>query len=224
MRILVVENEKKTTAYLRKGLTEHGFAVDVAAEGTEGLSCALADAYELLILDVMLPGRDGWFVLRELRRAGKDMPVLILTARDAIHDRVKGLELGADDYLVKPFAFSELLARVRSILRRSAGRTPEHLRVGDLEIDVLRRQASRAGKQLNLTPTEFSILVLLAKHCGEVLARSLIAERVWNVQPDPTSNVVDVHVRRLRSKVDDPFQQKLVYTVRGAGYVLRAGD
>lgn len=221
MRILVVEDEKKTAAYLRKGFTENGFAVDVAKEGVQGLRRALAGKYDLLILDVMVPGRDGWSILAELRHAGNDVPVLFLTARDAVPDRVKGLELGADDYLVKPFAFSELLARVRSILRRSAARTPDVLHYRDLAIDLLRQQASRAGEVLDLTPTEFSILVLLANRQGEVLTRSLIAEHVWGVKGDIESNVVDVHVRRLRSKLDDPYGHKLIHTVRGMGYVLR---
>jgi two-component system copper resistance phosphate regulon response regulator CusR len=220
MRILVVEDENKTAAYLRKGLTESGFAVDVARQGDEGLQQALAGAYDLLILDVMLPQRDGWSVLAEFRRAGKPTPVLFLTARDAVPDRVKGLELGADDYLVKPFAFSELLARVRSILRRSAGSQPETLHIADLEIDLVRHRATRAGKRLDLTPKEFALLALLARRKGEVLSRALIAEQVWDVNFDCVANVVDVHVRRLRSKVDDPFAQKLIYTVRGVGYVL----
>lgn len=221
MRILVAEDERKTAAYLRKGFTENGFAVDVAREGAEALRRALVGKYDLLVLDVMLPGRDGWSILRELRDAGRDVPVLFLTARDAVGDRVKGLELGADDYLVKPFAFSELLARVRSILRRSAARPPDVLHCADLEIDLMRQQARRAGRPLDLTPTEFSILVLLAKRPGEVVTRAVVAEHVWGIKDDIESNVVDVHVRRLRSKLDDPYDAKLIHTVRGLGYVLR---
>jgi two-component system copper resistance phosphate regulon response regulator CusR len=220
MRILVIEDEKKTSDYLRRGLTENGFTVDVAAEGDGGVQRARDGAYDLLILDVMLPRRDGWGVLSELRRSGERTPVLFLTARDAICDRVKGLELGADDYLVKPFAFSELLARVRSILRRTASREPEALRVADLEIDLVRDRAARAGQRLDLTPKEFKLLALLARRAGEVLSRTLIAREVWDMTFGGDTNVVDVHVRRLRAKLDDPFDRPLVQTVRGIGYVL----
>jgi two-component system copper resistance phosphate regulon response regulator CusR len=220
MKILLVEDEKKTAAYLRKGFTENGLAVDVAGEGDRGLQLALAGEYSLIILDVMLPQRDGWSVLAELRRVGRTTPVLFLTARDAIRDRVKGLELGADDYLVKPFAFSELLARVRTILRRGTAGPGNVLRVGDLEIDLLLRRATRAGVRLDLTPKEFLLLALLARHPGEALSRELLAERVWDMASVGDTNVVDVHVRRMRSKVDDPFAQKLIRTVRGVGYVL----
>jgi two-component system copper resistance phosphate regulon response regulator CusR len=220
LRILVVEDDKKTVAYLRKGLTEKDFAVDVARDGEEGLRLALTGSYDLLILDVMLPERDGWSVLAELRRAGKRAPVLFLTARDAVHHRVKGLELGADDYLVKPFAFSELLARIHSVLRRAARGQPRSLQIADLEIDLLRHKATRKGERLELTPKEFLLLVLLARRQGEVLSRKDIARQVWDVNFDPDTNVVDVHVRRLRSKVDDPHPRKLIHTARGAGYVL----
>ena len=220
MKILVVEDEKKAAAYLRKGLTENGYVVDVAADGEEGLHLAQSGGHDLVILDIMLPGRDGRSVLAELRRAGRQLPVLFLTAKDSVQDRVKGLELGADDYLVKPFAFSELLARVRSILRRGPSRQSETLRHADLEIDLARHKASRCGKRLELTPKEFALLSLLARRPGEVLSRTLIAEQVWDMNFDGGTNVVDVHVRRLRSKVDDPFDRKLIHTVRGAGYVL----
>jgi two-component system copper resistance phosphate regulon response regulator CusR len=220
MRILIIEDEPKTAAYLRKGLAESGFVVDVAEQGEEGLFLATTGEYDLIILDVMLPQRDGWSVLSELRRAGRQTPVLFLTARDAVQDRVKGLELGADDYLVKPFAFSELLARVRSVLRRGPARQPEILRLADLEIDLLRHQARRGGKRLDLTPKEFARLSLLARRKGEVLSRTLIAEQVWDMNFDSDTNVVDVAVRRLRGKVDDPFPGKLIHTVRGIGYVL----
>jgi two-component system, OmpR family, copper resistance phosphate regulon response regulator CusR len=220
MKLLVIEDERKTAAYLRKGLTENGFAVDAAGRGEDGLRLAREDGYDLIILDVMLPGQDGWSVLAELRRAGLHTPVLFLTARDAVRDRVKGLELGADDYLVKPFAFSELLARVRSILRRGPPRPPETVRVADVELDLLRQRATRAGRRLDLTPKEFGLLSLLARRAGEVLSRALIAEQVWDMTFDSGSNFVDVHVRRLRSKVDDPFERKLIHTVRGVGYVL----
>ena len=220
MRILVIEDEEKTAAYLRKGLTEQGFVVDVCEQGDEGLFTARSSGYDLIILDVMLPERDGWSVLTELRKAGHETPVLYLTARDAVQDRVKGLDLGANDYLVKPFAFSELLARIRNILRRSPGRLPDVLQVADLEIDFIRHKASRTGQRLDLTPKEFALLSLLARRQGEVLTRTLIAEQVWDMNFDSDTNVVDVHVRRLRSKVDDPFDKKLIHTVRGVGYVL----
>jgi two-component system, OmpR family, copper resistance phosphate regulon response regulator CusR len=219
MKILIVEDEPKTAAYLRQGLVENGFVADFASDGEQGLTKARAGAYDLIILDVMLPRRDGWSILRELRRLGQQTPVLFLTARDAIPDRVKGLKLGADDYLVKPFAFSELLARVQSVLRRTAPQPPGTLIIADLEYDPVRRRASRAGQWLDLTPTEFSLLVFLAQRRGEVLSRMRIAEELWGVYFDDT-NVVDVHVRRLRAKVDDPFEQKLIHTVRGSGYVL----
>jgi two-component system copper resistance phosphate regulon response regulator CusR len=220
VKILVVEDEARAAAYLRKGLGESGFVVDVAGRGDDGLLRARAGGYDLIILDVMLPGRDGWSVLAELRQLGQQTPVLFLTARDAVDDRVKGLELGADDYLVKPFAFSELLARVRSILRRGPARLPDVVQVADLELDLLRHRAARGGQRLELTPKEFALLSLLARRAGEVLSRTLIAEQVWDVNFDSDTNVVDVHVRRLRAKVDDPFGRKLIHTVRGVGYVL----
>jgi two-component system copper resistance phosphate regulon response regulator CusR len=223
VKLLVIEDEPKTAAFLRKGLGEAGFVVDVAATGDDGLHLARTGGYDLVILDVLLPGRDGWSVLTELRRGGNATPVLFLTARDAVPDRVKGLELGADDYLVKPFAFSELLARVRTLLRRGPARTPETVQVADLEIDLVRHRVTRAGERLDLTPKEFALLSLLARRAGEVLSRTLIAEQVWDMNFDGGTNVVDVHVRRLRAKVDDPFETKLIHTVRGAGYVLDAG-
>jgi two-component system copper resistance phosphate regulon response regulator CusR len=184
------------------------------------LLLARTGGYDLVILDVMLPGRDGWSVLTELRQAGRQTPVLFLTARDAVEDRVRGLELGADDYLVKPFSFAELLARVRSVLRRGPARLPEVVRVADLELDLVRHRAARGGVRLELTPKEFALLSLLARRAGEVLSRTLIAEQVWDVNFDSDSNVVDVHVRRLRAKVDGPFERKLIHTARGSGYVL----
>ena len=220
MKILVVEDEKKSASYLRKGLSENGFIVDVAGEGETGLYLARTNIYDLIVLDVMLPGLDGWSIVSALRRTGNETPVLFLTARDAVQDRVKGLNLGADDYLVKPFAFSELLARVRSILRRGPARRPERLRIADLDMDLLGHKAARSGRRLDLTPKEFSLLSLLARRTGEVLSRTLIAEQVWDMNFDSDTNVVDVHVRRLRSKVDDPFELKLIHTVRGVGYVL----
>jgi two-component system copper resistance phosphate regulon response regulator CusR len=222
MKILVIEDEVKTSGFLRRGLTETGYVVDVAADGAEGLHLALEVDFDLIILDVMLPALDGWQVLARLRETGRKALVLMLTALDAVQHRVRGFEMGADDYLIKPFAFSELLARVRSLLRRAPPRTQEALRMADLEIDLLRHRATRAGQKLELTAKEFLLLTLLARRAGEVLSRTLIAEMVWDMNFDSDTNVVDVNVRRLRSKVDDPFPLKLIHTVRGAGYVLEA--
>lgn len=224
MRILVIEDESKTAKFLKKGLSEAGFVVDVAGDGLEGLYLAQEVDFELLILDVMLPGLDGWQVLTRLRQAGRRAPVLFLTARDAVHERVRGFELGGDDYMVKPFAFSELLARVRSLLRRAPARQQETIRMADLEIDLLRQRVIRAGQRVDLTTKEFLLLSLLVRRAGEVLSRTVIAEAVWDMNFDSDTNVVDVSVRRLRSKVDDPFSLKLIHTVRGAGYVLECGQ
>ncbi len=221
MRILVVEDEPKTGDYLRQGLSEAGFVVDLARDGRDGLHFALTQGYDLLILDVMLPGMDGWQVLQGVRRSGQEMPVLFLTAKDAVDDRVKGLELGADDYLVKPFAFSELLARVRTLLRRgSKAKEPDVLRAADLELDRLRRRVVRGGRKIDLTSKEFSLLELLLRRQGEVLPRSLIASQVWDMNFDSDTNVIEVAIRRLRGKVDEGFEPKLIRTVRGMGYVL----
>lgn len=220
MKILVVEDEAKTAAYLKRGLEENGFIVDIAENGEDGAHLAETGAYDLVILDVMLPVRDGWSVLADLRHHDVRTPVLFLTARDAVHDRVKGLELGADDYLIKPFAFSELLARVRTVLRRGGIKQATVLAVADLELDLIRHRATRGGRLLDVTPKEFLLLSLLMRRTGDVLSRTLIAEQVWDINSDSDSNVVDVHVRRLRSKVDDPFERKLIHTARGLGYVL----
>lgn len=220
MRALVIEDELKTAAYLRQGLSENGFVVEVCRDGEDGLHQALTIENDLIILDVMLPKRDGWSILAALRKAGKQTPVLFLTARDQVHDRVRGLELGADDYLVKPFDFAELLARVRTILRRGPARQAEVLKVGDLQLDVPRRKATRGGVRLDLTGKEFALLDLLVRHRGEALSRTIIAEQVWDVNFDSDFNVLEVAIRRLRSKVDDPFPKKLIHTIRGVGYVL----
>lgn len=222
MKILVIEDEVKTANFLKKGLSEAGYVIEVAADGPEGLHLAQEVDFDLVIVDVMLPLLDGWQVLARLRQTEQKALVLMLTARDAVHERVRGFELGADDYLVKPFAFSELLARVRSLLRRSTPRRQETLCTADLEIDLLRHRATRAGQRLDLTSKEFLLLTLLARRAGEVLSRTLIAESVWDMNFDSDTNVVDVNVRRLRSKVDDPFPIKLIHTVRGAGYVFEA--
>ena len=224
MKILIVEDEPKTGDYLRQGLIEAGFVVDLARDGVDGLHLGLSGDYDLVVLDVMLPALDGWGVLQSLRRSGREMPVLFLTARDQVEDRVRGLELGADDYLVKPFAFSELLARVRTLLRRSRSKEPELLRAADLELDLLRHRVTRAGQRIDLTAKEFALLELLLRRQGEVLPRALIASQVWDMNFDSDTNVIEVAVRRLRAKVDDPFEPKLIRTVRGMGYVLEAAD
>jgi len=220
MKILIIEDEPKTGDYLKQGLSEAGFVADLARNGTDGMHAALTEDYDLVVLDVMLPGMDGWQVLQAIRAGGKQLPVLFLTARDRVDERVKGLELGADDYLVKPFAFSELLARVRTLLRRGRTIEPTVLTVADLEVDLLRRRVTRSRKEIRLTAKEFTLLELLLRRQGEVLPRSLIASQVWDVNFDSDTNVVDVAVRRLRAKVDDDFELKLIRTVRGMGYVL----
>jgi len=219
MRLLVIEDEKKAGEYLKKGLEESGFTVDVASNGIDGLHLALEDDYDLIVLDVMLPGIDGWAVLTRLR-AKKDTPVLLLTAMDELEERVKGLELGGDDYLVKPFAFVELLARIRTLLRRGPPRDIEHMHIGDLEIDAVRRRVRRGGQRIDLTPREFSLLQLLARRRGEVLSRTQIASYVWDMNFDSDTNVVEVAIRRLRVKIDDGHDIKLIHTVRGMGYLL----
>ena len=221
MRLLIVEDDRKTAEYLKQGLSENDYVVDTAYDGIDGAHLATTGSYDLVILDVMLPGRDGWEVLEILRRQS-GTPVLFLTARDRVEDRVKGLELGADDYLVKPFAFSELLARIRTLLRRGQHRELEVLRIADLELDAIRRRVERNGARIDLTAKEFALLHLLMRRQGEVLSRAVIADQVWDISFDSDTNVVDVAVRRLRAKVDDPFQSKLIHTVRGAGYVLES--
>ena len=225
MKILIVEDEAKTGEYLHQGLTEAGFVVDLAKDGVDGLHMAGDQDYDLVILDVMLPGLNGWQVLQRLRERGQQMPAMFLTARDQVEDRVKGLELGADDYLVKPFSFAELLARVWTILRRGrSGTETTTLRVADLELDLLRRRVARAGRRIDLTAKEFGLLELLMRRHGEVLPRSLIASQVWDMNFDSDTNVIEVAVRRLRSKVDDGQAVKLIQTVRGMGYVLEVPE
>jgi len=223
MKILIVEDEPKTSDYLRQGLTEAGFVVDLARNGLDGHHLANTERYDLIILDVMLPDIDGWRILKSVRDAGRRMPVLFLTARDSVEDRVRGLDLGADDYLVKPFAFAELLARVRTLLRRGAtGAVETRLSVADLELDLMRRSATRDGRRIQLTAREFALLELLMRHESEVLPRSLIASQVWDMNFDSDTNVIDVAIRRLRAKIDDGFDRRLIHTVRGMGYMLDA--
>ncbi|HEX9462352.1 MAG TPA: heavy metal response regulator transcription factor [Alphaproteobacteria bacterium] len=223
MKLLLIEDDPTATHYLQRGLGENGFEVDVCRDGDAGLQQALFGDHALIVLDVMLPGKSGWDIISDLRRCGRDTPVLFLTARDSVRDRVRGLELGADDYLVKPFAFAELLARVRRLMRRTPPeRKSDTLVVADLTIETRRQRVTRAGEPVDLTPKEFMLLSLLAEHAGETLSRTHIAEQVWNVNFDGDTNVVDVNIRRLRAKVDDPFERKLIHTVRGLGYVLRS--
>ena len=222
MKILLIEDEAKTGSYLKQGLSEAGYVTDWVQDGLTGKEQALQEDYALAILDVMLPGLDGWQVLSAIRKAGKDMPVLFLTARDQVEDRVKGLELGADDYLVKPFAFAELLARVRTLLRRGRHRDEDHLAVADLELDLRRRRAIRADQRIDLTAKEFALLELLMRRSGEILPRSLIASQVWDMNFDSDTNVVEVAIKRLRNKVDAGFGTTLIHTVRGMGYVMEA--
>ncbi|MCP8349215.1 DNA-binding response regulator [Pseudomonas sp. FBF18] len=221
MKLLIIEDQPKTGLYLRQGLNEAGFSTELATDGDTGQHLALSGDYDLLILDVMLPGRDGWQILQAVREAGFDTPVLFLTARDAVEDRVHGLELGADDYLIKPFAFSELLARVRTLLRRGASPPQETtLNLADLRLDLIRRRVERAGARIDLTAKEFALLELLLRRQGEVLPKSLIASQVWDMNFDSDTNVIEVAIRRLRLKVDDGHDNKLIHTVRGMGYVL----
>jgi two-component system copper resistance phosphate regulon response regulator CusR len=223
MRVLIVEDEPKTAAYIRKGLMEQAFVVDVANNGIEGLHLATTGHYDLVLLDVMLPGADGWTVLRSLRQQ-RETPVFFISARDEVADRVKGLELGADDYLVKPFAFSELLARIRTILRRGAAKVDPVRELADLRVDVARRRVTRGGQRIELTAKEYALLDYFLRHTGEVVSRTLIAEHVWDMHFDSDTNVVDVAVRRLRAKLDDPFERKLIHTVRGVGYLFEARE
>ncbi len=222
MKILVIEDEQRAAEYLRQGLTESGYVVDVALNGTDGLHAAVTGDHDLVILDVMLPGVDGFAVLSALRTA-RQIPVLMLTARGQTNDKVRGFDLGADDYLVKPFQFPELLARVRALLKRGKTTVTDLVqRVADLEVDPIRHRAVRAGQRIDLTAKEFALLALLVQRSGEVLSRTEIASLVWDIHFDSETNVVDVAMRRLRAKVDTPFDTALIHTVRGVGYVLEA--
>ncbi|WP_454689487.1 heavy metal response regulator transcription factor [Achromobacter aloeverae] len=224
MRILVVEDDARTGEYLKKGLGESGYAVDWTRNGADGLHMAMEVSYDLVVLDVMLPGLNGWQVMEALR-GKRDVPVLFLTARDQLQDRIRGLELGADDYLVKPFSFTELVLRIRTLLRRGVVREVDQLRLADLHIDVLRRRVTRMDTAIALTNKEFTLLHLLVRREGEVLSRTLIASQVWDMNFDSDTNVVDVAIKRLRAKIDRPFEPKLIHTVRGMGYVCEVrGD
>ncbi|HDZ55325.1 hypothetical protein LCGC14_0393730 [marine sediment metagenome] len=225
MKILVAEDEPKTGVYLKQGLTEAGFVVDLVINGIDAVQQALDEEYDLLVLDVMMPGLDGWQVLERVRAAGSETPALFLTARDRVEDRVKGLELGADDYLIKPFAFSELLARVRSLLRRGNGATVQTtLTLEDLQVDLLKRRVERGGKRIDLTAKEFMLLELLLRRRGEVLSKSIIASKVWDMNFDSDTNVIEVAIRRLRAKIDDDFPIKLIHTARGMGYFIDGAE
>jgi two-component system copper resistance phosphate regulon response regulator CusR len=220
MRILLVEDEPKTASYLSAGLTENGFAIDVARDGKDGLFQALNQHYDLIILDVMMPELNGWQVIDGIRHHNTAVRILFLTACDSVEDKVRGLKSGADDYLIKPFAFSELLARVRCLLRRKSLLEPTTIVLADLTIDLIKHKATRGKKRLDLTQKEFALLTFLAQHMGEVMSRTLISERVWDINFDSDTNVVDVAIRRLRQKIDDNFPVKLIHTIRGMGYVL----
>jgi len=223
MRILIVEDEKRIQDFLSRGLESAGYAIDVASNGGSGIDMVHGTEYDLVILDLMLPDMDGLAVLQKVRNRKVSPPVLILSARDAVDDRVKGLELGADDYLVKPFAFVELLARVRALLRRGQP-TPERLQVADLTLDCIRRKVTRAGDNIELAPKEFSILEYLMRNRGRPLSRTMIVEHVWDMDYDGLTNIVDVYIRHLRSKIDDRFPLKMIHTVRGIGYMLDAPE
>ncbi|MFS2009862.1 winged helix-turn-helix domain-containing protein [Azospirillum sp. CT11-132] len=225
MKILVIEDDRQAASYLAKGLKEAGHVVDVANDGKEGLFLAGAEHYDVMVVDRMLPGRDGLSLVQVLRAAGNDTPVLFLSALGSVDDRVKGLKAGGDDYLTKPFAFSELLARIEVLVRRrGAGQPQTRLSVGDLELDLLSRSVKRAGKAIDLLPREFSLLEYLMRNAGSVVTRTMMLENVWDYHFDPQTNVIDVHIARLRQKIDKDFPTPLIHTVRGAGYSLRAAE
>lgn len=223
MRILLIEDDQEAAAYLAKGLKEAGHTVDHAADGTEGMFLATSERYDAMIIDRMLPGLDGLAIVQTLRNSGNTTPVLILSALGKVDDRVRGLKAGGDDYLVKPYAFAELLARIEALGRRASGNAPEtRLKVEDLEMDLLSRTVTRAGRDIDLQPREFRLLEYLMRHAGQVVTRTMLLENVWEYHFDPQTNLIDVHISRLRQKVDKDFDQPLIHTVRGAGYSLRA--
>ena len=221
MRVLLIEDDPGVAGFVRQGLSEASFAVDVATDGVEGSHLAKTEDYDLIVLDLMLPGKDGFAILREVRDRGATIPVICLTARDAVDDKVRGLDLGADDYLAKPFSFAELLARIRALLRRGQTLANNPIVVATLSVDLMTRTVSRDGKRIDLSPNEYRLLLYLAKHAGTVLSRTMILEHVWDMNQDPMTNVIDVHINRLRKKVDAGFEPPLIHTVRGVGYVLR---
>jgi two-component system, OmpR family, copper resistance phosphate regulon response regulator CusR len=223
MKLLIVEDEVKTAEYLQKGLTEQGCAVDVAHNGIDGQHLALVHDYDVIVLDAMLPGIDGFTLLRALR-AVKQTPVIMLTARDSIEDRVRGLQDGADDYLVKPFSFLELLARLQALQRRGRAQEPTQLKIANLQIDLIARKAWRGAERIDLSAKEFALLATLARRQGEILSKTAIAELVWDMNFDSNTNVVEVAIKRLRAKVDNAFTPKLLHTIRGMGYVMEARD
>jgi two-component system OmpR family response regulator len=222
MRILLVEDDVKIASFIKKGLKSAGYAVDHAADGNQGLDMALSVSYDTLIVDIMLPGMDGLALIEELRREKINTPVIILSARDSIDDRVKGLQTGGDDYLTKPFAFSELLARVQALIRRATGAAePTRLQTGDLSMNLITREVDRAGRKIELQPLEFSLLEYLMRNAGRVVSKTMIMEHVWDYHFDPQTNIVEVRISRLRDKIDRDFDSKLIHTVRGVGYVLK---
>lgn len=223
MRILLVEDEKNVAAFIKKGLEEEFYSVDIAEDGTEGLLMAKSNDYDLIILDIMLPGMDGIEICKKIRERDRRVPILMLTAVDSIESKVQGLESGADDYLTKPFAFSELLARIKALLRRVPD-TVSELAIDDLRMELLSRRVYRGNREINLTPKEFSLLEYLLRNSGRVLSRTQIIENVWGYNFDPGSNVVDVHIKFLREKIDSDSERKLIHTVRGAGYILKVGN
>ena len=222
MRILIVEDEKKLASFIRRGLKEKNYAVDVAYDGNKGLFLADVNTYDLIILDIMLPHKDGVSICRELRQKKNDAPILMLTARDDVEDKITGLDAGADDYLTKPFAFAELLARVRALMRRNQnnGKTTK-LKVADLELDQLTHKVTRAGRSIELTSTEYALLEYLMLHAGQVVTRTMISEHVWNDDFDTFSNVINVYINYLRKKIDVDFEKKLIHSIRGTGYILK---
>ncbi len=225
MRILLIEDEQKTGDYLKQGLSEAGYITDWVTDGLTGKQYALTEEYDVIIMDVMLPGMDGWHIIEAVRKSGKNMPILFLTARDQIEDRVKGLDLGADDYLVKPFAFAELLARIKSLLRRGQQREDHNLiSIANLELDIRKRRVTRAGQRIDLTAKEFALMELFMRRRGEILPRALIASQVWDMNFDSDTNVVEVAIKRLRNKIDSNFTPKLIQNIRGMGYVLEIED
>ncbi|HUU98070.1 MAG TPA: heavy metal response regulator transcription factor [Phycisphaerae bacterium] len=221
MRVLVVEDDRRVARFIEKGLREASYAVELADNGDAGLRMAMGGGHDVIVLDLMLPGRDGFSVLRSLRENGVATPVICLTARDGVDDRIRGLDLGADDYLAKPFSFAELMARVRALLRRGSALVSNTVVVGDLTIDLVGRRVERGGRRIELSAREFSLLECLGRSAGQVLSRTILLERVWDMNQDPMTNVVDVHINRLRKKVDQGFSKPLIETIRGVGYVLR---